>query len=257
MHAASLDQLFEDARSRAQKAPTDFAARSALWQIFAVRGERERARKQLDLMLQLDSSWALEVQACHGLLIAEDQRTKVFDGVLAPTCLGTPPDWFPKLIAALPMVAGGNAQAAVQLLSEVRDAVDACPGNVDKARFEWLCDGDARLGPCLELMVQGRYFWVPWQMLRSVATRAPTEVRDLLWQHALVEVSDESPVEGFIPVRYPRPRNSEESLSRITEWEPLGADLYLGYGQKCFMTNENSYGYLDVRSVKFDVQASR
>lgn len=256
MPTATIDELFEDAKARAQRAPTDFRARSDLWQIFAARGEVDRARKQLDLMIQIDSSWAMEVQACHGLLLAEDERLKIFAGVKPPVCLGTPPDWFAKSVVAVGMVAAGHAEAAAKLLSEVRDEAQALCGTLNQGPFEWLCDGDARIGPYLEVIVQGRYFWAPWQSLRSLVTRPPTEIRDMLWQQAMVEVTEEGPIEAFIPVRYPHPRNSDESLSRRTDWEPLSTDLYIGYGQKTLFTNDNSCGYLDVRKLDFTAQGA-
>ena len=67
----SLTSLFEDAKRRVQAAPSDIGARSALWQIFALRGEFDRARLQLEALVSFDSSWAMEAEACPGLLQAE------------------------------------------------------------------------------------------------------------------------------------------------------------------------------------------
>jgi len=252
MEPLTLDQLFQDAKSKAQLAPGDIRARSALWQIFAARGEHDRARKQLDLMVQLDSSWALEVQACHGLLTAEAHRLAVFRGEAIPACLGEPPAWFAKLVAALPMVAAGQHAAAIPLLREAQDEAGASPGMLNKSPFEWLCDGDARLGPCLEVIVQGRYFWAPWRAIRSLVSRPPSEVRDRLWQPAMIEVTDEGPIEVFIPVRYPEPRDDGQALARRTDWEPLNDELYIGRGQKCLLTDGGESGFLDIRELRFD-----
>ena len=94
---ASLAEIFAGAQARAKAAPGDLAARSTLWQVFAARGELERSRTQLDMMLRLDPSWAMEVQGCHSLLDAELRRNAVFAGLDAPTCLGHPPQWFALL----------------------------------------------------------------------------------------------------------------------------------------------------------------
>ena len=59
----SLTSLFEDAKRRVQAAPSDIGARSALWQIFALRGEFDRARLQLEALVSFDSSWAMEAEA--------------------------------------------------------------------------------------------------------------------------------------------------------------------------------------------------
>lgn len=252
MQVLTLEQMFEDAKSKTQSHPSDIRYRSALWQIFAARGEFDRARKQLDLMVQLDSTWAMEVQACYGLLAAEERRLSVLRGEVIPTCLGEPPPWFASQVAALPHLAEGRTSAALSLLKSVIDAVEVRSGSINKQSFAWLCDGDARLGPFLEVIAQGRYLWVPWGVVRSLTCRPPTEIRDRMWQHALLEVTDEGAVEVFIPVRYPEALNDEQRVSRSTEWEALDEELYLGRGQKTLLTDTGEAGYLDIRELRFN-----
>jgi type VI secretion system protein ImpE len=247
----SLDQYFEDAKRKVQAAPSDIGARSALWQIFALRGEFERARMQLDALVSFDSSWAMEAEACQGLLQAETLRQRVFRGEDRPVCLGEPPPWFDALAAAVGAVRGPGAAAAAAALQQAQMDSEARPGTVNGQPFEWLCDGDVRLGPCLEVMNKGRYFWLPWSSVRSVVTREPTELRDRLWAHALVEIGDEGSIELFLPARYPDPENDEQKLSRVTVWKEVAADAYLGLGQKTLVTDGGEVGFLDVRELRF------
>lgn len=246
-----LEQLFQDAKARAKSSPADLPARSTLWQVFAARGEFDRARKQLDVVADLDSSWLMEVQACHGLIAAEEQRMAVFAGTQAPVCLGDPPPWFVKLIAALPLIARGDLEDALSLLRDVRDLTEPFPGAVNGKPFEWACDGDARVAPCLEVIVQGRYLWVPWNLVRKLETRPPTEVRDHLWQPAMVQVTEEGPIEAFVPVRYTSPANESQAMSRSTDWAPLDDEFFMGFGQKCLVTESGEIGYLDIRTLDF------
>jgi type VI secretion system protein ImpE len=249
MQQQTLDQLFDEAKARVKGAPEDLAARSALWQIFAARGEIERARKQLELIPKLDSTWLIEVQACQGLLDAEEKRQAVFAGREAPACLGEPPSWFGALAAALQHLGRGETAAALPLLAQVWNSGEACPGSINGQPFEWVRDGDARIGPCLELVVQGRYLWAPWERVMKLEMKPPTEVRDRLWQPAMVQISEEGPIEVFVPVRYPAPRDDAESMGRRTDWVAIGEELYLGYGQKCLVTDGEPVGYLDVREL--------
>jgi type VI secretion system protein ImpE len=246
-----LEQLFQDAKSLARSSPGDLSARSTLWQVFAARGEFDRARKQLDIISDLDSSWLIEVQACHGLIAAEEQHLAVFGGTLAPVCLGEPPPWFVKVVAALPLLAQGSSEDALSLLREVRDMNEALPGVLNGQPFEWACDGDARVGPCLEVIVQGRYLWVPWSAVQMLDTRPPTEIRDHLWQPAMLQVTEEGPIEAFIPVRYTAPANESQAMSRSTDWAPLDDEMFMGFGQKCLVTDSLEAGYLDIRSLTF------
>lgn len=251
MQAYTLDQLFEDAKTRAKNSPTDIGARSALWQIFAARGEFDRARKQLDLISQLDSSWLIEIQACHGLIEAEERRLAIFQGTHTPVCLGEPPAWFASLAAAIPLLVQGDNENATRLLQDVRHKTVARAGSVNEQPFEWLCDGDARMSSCLEVIIQGRYYWAPWEGILSLETRPPTEVRDRLWQPAMIQVTEEGPIEAFIPVRYPDPHDDSQSMSRSTDWISLDDECFIGLGQKCLITDVGQVGYLDVRQLRF------
>ena len=38
-------------------------------------------------------------------------------------------------------------------------------------------------------------------------------------------------------------------MARRTDWLPLGGELYLGYGQKCLVTDGDPVGYLDLREL--------
>lgn len=246
----SLTPLFEDAKRRVQATPTDVGARSALWQIFALRGEFDRARMQLEALVSFDSSWAMEAEACQGLLQAEAQRQRVLSGEVPPVCLGEAPAWFETLTGGLALIHSAPERGAALLLQAQMEST-ARAGTLNGQSFEWLCDGDARLGPCVEVMSKGRYFWLPWASVRSIVTRPPTELRDRMWAHALVEIGDEGSIELFLPARYPDPEEDEQRMARVTVWRPLGENAYIGLGQKTLVTDQGETGFLDVRELRF------
>ena len=263
----ALDTQFEQARQRVQARPNDLGARGLLWQIFASRGEWARARTQLQAMVAIDSGWAAEAQACEALLTAEETRQAVLSGRRAPVCLGEPPPWLANLVAGLAESAGCSTGAAAQAggaarLLKAQQASAACAGAVNGQPFGWICDGDARLGPCLELMVRGQYFWVPWSRLRAISTRPPTELRDRLWLHALVTLEDGNAIEAFLPARYPGPRDDAEHLGELTQWVAMTASegpeaaAYRGFGQKTLITDTGEWGLLDIRELALTRGAS-
>lgn len=256
MPPQTLDEMYEEARDRAKAMPDDLPARSALWQILAARGEIDRARRQLDFLPRLDGGWTMEAQACHALLDVEDERVAVLAGKQTPTCLGAPPEWFGELAAALQALGQSGSAAAAPLLAESWNSGEPRSGVLNGAPFEWIRDGDARLGPCLEVIIQGKYYWAPWDRIMQLRMKPPTEIRDRLWQPATLQVSAEGPIEVFIPTRYPGPRDEAEMMSRHTVWEPIGDELFLGFGQKCLLTQDDAVGMLDVRELSFDNAAA-
>jgi len=252
-----LDALYEEARQRVIARPNDLDARSALWQLFAARGELDRAHKQLDAMVAIDSSWSMEALSCQALLKAEAERDQVLRVVQAPRCLGDPPAWFGPLAAGLallgeqPAPAAPSATQAATLLRQAQADAGTPKGTFNGQAFEWLCNGDARFGPCLEAVIRGSYIWVPWSLLRSISARPPSEIRDRVWVHALLDFGDDGSHEAFLPARYPAPQGDDERLGRVTRWTDLGGDSFIGHGQQTLLTDIGEIGLLDVRELRF------
>ena len=251
----SLSQMFSDVQAKVKTAPSDLVARSSLWQIFAARGEYERARQQLDMMLRLDASWAMEVQGCHSLLDAEILRTRVFEGQDGPTFLGEPPGWFGLVTAALPLVHAGEHEAAAALLNQAMESAEPTRGSWNGEAFEWIADGDSRLGPCMEVIAQGRYVWMEIRSVVKLVCEPPRELRDLVWQPAKLEIDDVGALDVFLPVRYPGATTDEHMLARQTDWLEPVSGLFLGQGQKSFTTDAETYGVLDLRELRMTPSA--
>ncbi len=132
-------------------------------------------------------------------------------------------------------------------------AVGDAPG--EPVRFDWLMDGDARLGPVCELIVNGNYFWVPFSAIASIRFQAPASVTDLVWRHAMVQLVDGTEQVCQIPARYPLETGADDRflLARTTEWQPLDAEgiHYLGAGQKVWLSGEQEFALLTLDMLAF------
>jgi len=111
------------------------------------------------------------------------------------------------------------------------------------------------LGPVLETIVNGHYYWIPFQRIRGLALDKPQDLRDLVWMPAHFTWVNGGESAGLIPTRYPGSEVSadpELRLSRRTEWlnEPNGA--FLGQGQRMFFTDSGEYPLMNLRLIVFD-----
>ena len=61
------------------------------------------------------------------------------------------------------------------------DAAPAVSGDIDGQPFEWIADADMRLGPMLEAVVNGRYFWMPFSAIARAVFEPPADLRDAVW----------------------------------------------------------------------------
>ena len=245
---AALERLKHEVR----KAPRDAGLRTFLFQLFCVFGEWDRALTQLAVVSELDAQAVPMAQIYRAAIRCEMLRERVFAGTRTPTVLGKPQAWMSLLLEANRLFATGALAEAAQLRDAAFEQAPATPGSIDGKTFEWIADGDQRLGPVLEAIVEGKYFWIPFEHIARVDIEAPADLRDQVWMPAHFVWSTQGESYGFIPTRYPGStpgaNGGDESLalSRSTAWRENG-DWVTGLGQRMLTTDGDEIAIMDLR----------
>jgi type VI secretion system protein ImpE len=245
---AALAALEQQVRAN----PSDAKLRVFLFQLLAVLGQWPRALTQLQVCGELDAGTLAMVGTYRQAVQCEAVRESVFAGRVLPHVLGRPQAWVAWLAEALAADSRGNATAAAELRAQALDAAPASRGTLDGQPFEWIADGDSRLGPVLEAVINGRYCWVPFDALVTVSVEAPTDLRDLVWSAARLEFTNGGQTVALLPTRYCASAQSDAGalqLARRTEWTPLAPDQFSGLGQRVLVTDTREVGLLDVREI--------
>ena len=244
----ALKLLTEQVRSH----PQDAKLRVFMFQLLAVLGQWSRALNQLQVAGELDASTLSMVQTYREAVHCETLRLQVFAGQKVPMLFGEPEPWVAMLIEALLLEGRGEGAAAQRLRTRALDEAPASAGTLDGQAFDWIADADSRLGPTLEAVINGRYYWLPWNRLQQVSIEAPVDLRDAVWMPAHFQFSNGGESVGFIPARYPDTELASGdllALSRRTEWRENAAGGFVGLGQRVLATNESEVALMDVRSV--------
>jgi type VI secretion system protein ImpE len=245
--AGALRVLQTDVRSR----PQDAKLRIFLAQLLMVLGQWERAQNQLSVAAELDVEAMPMAHAYRTAIQCEQLRAAVFAGERSPLVFGEPEPWIALLVQAL-SVGLHTPAAAFELRAQAFEQAPASSGSANGTAFEWIADADSRLGPVLEVLLNGAYYWVPFHRIARVAIEAPADIRDLVWLPAQFIWSNGGEAMGLIPARYPGVGADTEPallLGRRTDWNALGADQYAGAGQKVLATDEADFGVQDLREV--------
>jgi type VI secretion system protein ImpE len=239
-------------QEQVRKDPSNPRLRVFLFQLLAVLGHWERAQTQLKVCAELDPANLLMAQMYREAILCEVLRAEVFAGLRTPLVFGDPEQWIALLIEALRLDHEGLVAEARDLRSQALEQAPAIAGSVDEQPFEWIADADSRLGPVLEAVVNGRYYWVPFHRLAKLDIEAPADLRDLVWMPAQLQWVNGGSASGLIPTRYAGSERSTDPhilMSRKTEWNELVEGSYSGLGQRLFVTDRNEYPLMDVRSI--------
>lgn len=233
--------------------PANPKLRVFLFQLLCVQGDWARARAQLQALGELDAGAFPLVHLYGAAVTCEMLRREVFAGSRTPLVLGEPLPWMALLLQALAAGAQGRHAEAGTVRAEALEQAHPVPGTIDGEPFDWIADGDSRLGPVCEAVIDGRYYWVPFERLRTVALEAPADLRDVVWMPAHLNLANGGDVAALLPARYPGSESDPDPLIRLgrkTEWDEVAPEAFHGRGQRMLATDAREYPLLNVRRIE-------
>jgi type VI secretion system protein ImpE len=247
------DKALLELQNEIREHPEDPKRRFFLFQLHCVLGNWTKALTQLQVIAGIDPDAMMLAQIFHPVINCEALRKGVFEGKLTPLIFGEPLEWVGLLIKAAEHITRNELSAAADLRNRAFEAAPATPGTVDGKPFAWLADADSRLGPVLEAIIEGKYYWVPFCRIQKLEIPKPSDLRDLVWTPAQFTWTNGGAVPGHIPARYPATEQSTDDqlrLNRQTQWREEAGDTYLGLGQRVLNTDVKEFPLLECRSIE-------
>jgi type VI secretion system protein ImpE len=255
VRAGRLDEALAELQGQVRKKPADAKLRTFLFQLLAVRGDWDRALTQLKVVSDLDPSTVAMVKTYQEALRCELLRAEVFAGRKTPLLFGKPAEWMALMVQAVSLGAAGKFEEAKSLRDKAFEEAPATTGKIDDQPFAWIADADQRLGPMLEAIVNGKYYWIPFSRLREIRIEKPTDLRDIAWTAVNLLLANGGEAVGLVPTRYPGSETASDSrlvMARATEWVEHPGETFFGVGQRLLATDQGEVGIMDVRSIKLD-----
>jgi type VI secretion system protein ImpE len=255
-HGGDLSAVLSDVQGQIRAKPGDPGLRVYLFQLFCVMGDWGRAAKQLEAMSSLSQEHSRFARVYSPAVASELLRREVFFGARSPMLFGEPEQWEALLLQALRQYAEGHCQAAARLTAQAFEMAPAQTGTINGAPFTWLADADQRLGPVLEVVTNGGYYWMPFNRIKTLVIDKPQDLRDMVWAPAQLVLRNGTELGVLLPARYPTkeaPAESDVMLARKTVWNDAGDGVFFGVGQKVLATDVEERAILDVRRIDFDV----
>lgn len=253
-----LDEALVALQDIVRDDPSNAKHRIFLFQILCVMGQWDRALTQLNVAADLDPIALAMAQMYREALRIEVLRADIFAGKRSPLIFGEPPEWISLLIEALRIDAEGNATAAQKLRERAFENAPTTSGTIDDKPFEWIADADTRLGPVLEVLVNGRYYWAPFSNIRQIQLEEPSDLRDIIWTPCQFIWANGGDAVGLIPTRYPSSENNEDPqirLARKTIWTEPASGASQGCGQRLFATDSDDFSIMDTRKITLECEA--
>ena len=255
-----LDKALVELQDQVRRNPADFKNRVFLFQLLVVMGQWDRALTQLNVAGELDAEALAMVQTYREALRCEAFRQQVFAGKRVPVVFGQPQAWVAHLIESFRLLAAGQAAQSQPLREQAFEAAPGRSGTItvddrEGERFEWIADADPRFGPVLEGIINGRYYWIPFENIRLLQIEPPADLRDVAWMPAHFQWTNGGETVALLPTRYAGSESSPDPqirLARKTDWSEAAPGLFVGTGQRMLATDAGEYPLMEVRKVVFD-----
>lgn len=253
--AGELDDALGVLKEEVRQNPGDAERRVFLFQLFSIQGQWESARNQLDVIRDMDDSMLMMVELYGEALGCEPRRQSIFAGQRTPMFAGEPDEWEGVWVKANELAAEGDVDGARGLREEAWEAIPELNGVIHGEDFQWIMDGDTRLGPFMEVILNGEYYWVPLTRIESIEIQSPTDLRHLIWVPVAIVWDSGGEVGGLMPVRYPGSEEHEDPavrLARRTDWREAGGGEYHGIGQKMLLTDAGQYPIVESGEIRIE-----
>jgi type VI secretion system protein ImpE len=252
IRAGRLDEALSKLQEEVRADPADARLRVFLFQLLCVLGQWERALNQLQVLAGLDSSSMMLARIFQPVINCEVLRAEVFAGKRTPILFGEPMEWIGWLVQANELLGQGKASAALELRDKAFEAAPTTAGKLNDQPFEWIADADQRLGPVLEVILEGTYYWVPFCRIKRLFMEKPSDLRDLVWMPAQFLWVNGGEASGHIPTRYPGTERATDDalrLARKTDWVQASEGFSIGIGQRLLATNQADTPLLECRTL--------
>jgi len=255
LKAGDLDGALAALSDKVRGAAADARLRVFLFQLLAVRGEWKRAVAQLKVAAELDEGATSMAQTYREGIICEVYREGVFAGTKDPLIFGEPEPWIALMLEAVKADAAGKPDEAASARARAFEDAPPASGQIDGQAFAWIADADMRLGPLLEIVINGKYYWAPFSAFSKLEFENPADLRDAVWTPCTVTTANGGEMVGLIPTRYAGTLDrggAAEKLARATQWEELTEGTYAGLGQRVLTTDLGDHALMDIRQIVLD-----
>jgi type VI secretion system protein ImpE len=253
VQAGKLEEGLKALQEEIRKQPEDTRLRVFLFQLDCVLGRLDKALTQLQVVASINADTMLLAQIFRPVIACEFLRRDVFGGRRTPIIFGEPSDWMGGILQANSLIAQGEFGAAAELRKRAFETAPTSSGKMNGEPFEWVADADSRLGPMLEVILEGKYYWIPFCHIQKIETEKPSDLRDLVWLPAQITWTNGGMAHGHLPTRYPGTEDSADDtlrLARGTNWREEPGETFLGLGQRVLATDASEHPLLQCRTME-------
>lgn len=268
LRAGKLQECQTEVITRLKQSPDDVELRICLFQLFCLTAQLDRALGQLTALAELSDQTLAMKNTYQSIIQAEQTRLQVFMGQQTVTIFGSSPAWCEHYVKALQNYCTNQLSQSQQDIAIGAEQAPAIAGKINGEAFQWLADADVRLGPILEVIINGKYYWLPQASITQIKFESVEDLRDLVWLPCHITLVGLGEMIAFIPTRYPNlnshsgqeydvgekysAENNPYLLAQATDWQEPLPQFFIGNGLRTLLTDQGEYPLTQITDITFE-----
>lgn len=258
--SGQLDHAVKAATEAVRNNPVDIGARSILCEVLCFAGDLQRADKQLEAAIEIDTDSAVGVSLMRHLIRSEICRREVFEQGRVPEFLAQPTPAQQLRLRALVALIDNDAATASKHIEEASEQESEVSGECNGKAFVGMRDLDDLLGPNIEVFTAtGQYYWLAAEQIISLEFSPIEHLSDMLWRAAQIITVGDVSGRVHVPALYHNSHASTDDnirTGRSTDWlQQSDGATTLGVGQREWLFDEDVVAITDVKEVTFNKKA--
>jgi type VI secretion system protein ImpE len=255
-----ISRLFDDdrlqdaiglAREHVKTKPTDKDGRHFYIDLLVLAGDYEKADAQCNLAATFSPQDSVGFSLFRHQLRAMAARNAWFESGAVPDFPGGPSELDQLAIRANIAARSGDADVARTALAELDEKRGNMPINHGGATAGDIRDLDDRIPHALEVLTNGgRYLWIDYGRIESLAIDPMSRPRDLAFRGAELTLRDGAVASVLLPAIYHGAKDDVGLLlGRETRWSEEDQPLATGQGQRCLLIGDDVVPFHEIGSL--------
>jgi type VI secretion system protein ImpE len=249
-----LDEAIDAAREVVKENPMLVEAREIFAELLCLKGDLERADKQLETIVIQQPQASITAVLLRQLIRGELARRECWNEGRVPEFVGQP-DWVCKqTLEAWVAMRDQAFGESLRRLEEIEEQQPMIEGVCDDQPFEGFRDMDDTCLAIFEVLTStGKYFWIPFSQVEQIEFAPVVRPRDLIWRQCQMSVQDGPDGVVYMPVLYQATSTSDDlslKLGRSTDWRVEDEHPIIGVGQRVFAVGDRELGILEIEKIE-------
>ncbi|MGV1754322.1 type VI secretion system accessory protein TagJ [Agrobacterium sp. CG674] len=248
--ADQLQEAIAHARDHVKKNASEKEGRYLYIDLLILAGELEKADAQCNVASTFSPQDAVGFSLFRQHLRAMAARVAWFEKGAVPDFTHGPSELDQLAIQANIAAREGQLEAARKALAELDEKRAEISLTVNEGKAGYIRDLDDRVPHALEVLTNGgKYLWIDYDRIESLAIEPMSRPRDLAYRQAELTLRDGAIASVLLPALYHSNDSSTSLLlARETVWDEDAA-LVTGRGQRCLIVGDDLVPFHEISSM--------